>query len=180
VKTLEHIHDAAADLYWLAFLLTGHSQLSVDLTLEALDFGSAGKSVLSLLARSRRAVIAKALAAMRDELTASACRMRSPHHETAIIPDRTWSLDPSTTKVQLEHALLAIDMFPRCAVLLTVFEGMRPDEAAALLDSEPDLVQEGRMAGLRNMTSILSTMQSRPPTKLRESDTLPLVALERL
>ena len=33
-----------ADLYWLAFLLTGHSGLSVEVTLEALDFHEGANS----------------------------------------------------------------------------------------------------------------------------------------
>ena len=37
MQTLEQATKRASGLYWLAFLLTGHRGLSVDVTLEALE-----------------------------------------------------------------------------------------------------------------------------------------------
>jgi len=38
MQTLGPGNDRAANLYWLAFLLTGHPERSLDLAIDALDF----------------------------------------------------------------------------------------------------------------------------------------------
>ena len=147
--------------YWLAYLLTGNQGLSVDVTLEALDFPDDVNPFFSawMLAWSRRVFIAKALAAIRGELAASARRTASKRAEKAALPARNWTLDRDTPKVQLDSALLAIDVFPRCALLLSVFEGMSLDDVAILLDGERDLVRKAQMIGLRELTRNLARMQ---------------------
>ena len=75
------------------------------------------------------------------------------------LPPRNWVLDRHTTKVQLERALLAIDTFPRCAVLLSFFEGMSLDDAATLLDADRTLVRKAQLTGLRELTRNLARMQ---------------------
>jgi hypothetical protein len=124
-------------IYRLAFLLTGHREPSFDLTVDALDFQDESNPFFStwMLAWSRRVFIAKALAAIRDEL------------------------DRDMAKVGLESALLAIDVFPRCALLLSVFEGMPLEDVAILLDGEMDLVRKAQMIGLRDLTRNLARIQ---------------------
>ena len=56
------------------------------------------------------------------------------------------------TKSDLERALLSIDLFPRAAVLLLLFEGVPLQDAAVLLDAEPDLVRKGQAAGVVELT----------------------------
>ena len=145
-------------LYWLAFLLTGHRGLSADVTLEAIAFPDDANPFFSawMLAWSRRVFIAKALAGIRDELARSARRTASKDAEKAALPPRNWSLDGDTTKAQLENALLAIDVFPRCALLLSVFEGVTLEDVAILLNSERDLVQKAQTIGLRELTRNLA------------------------
>jgi hypothetical protein len=63
-----------------------------------------------------------------------------------------------TTKVQLESALLAIDVFPRCALLLSVFEGMSLEDVGILLNSERDLVRTAQMIGLLELTRNLARL----------------------
>ena len=156
-------------LYWLAFLLTGHRGLSADVTLEAIAFPDDANPFFSawMLAWSRRVFIAKALAAIRDELARSARRTASKDAEKAALPPRNWSLDGDTTKAQLENALLAIDVFPRCALLLSVFEGMSLEDVEILLDSERDLVRTAQMIGLLELTRNLARLQgwTSTPTK---------------
>jgi len=112
-----------------------------------------------MLAWSRRLVIAKALAAIRNELSASTRRTASIRPEKPALPPPTWALDSDTTKVELERALLAIDVFPRCALLLSVFDGVPVKDAAILLDSDPDLVRKGQAIGLQELTRNLARMQ---------------------
>jgi len=148
-------------IYWLVFLLTGHRELSVDVTLETVALPHDASPFFSawMLAWSRRVFIAKALAAIRDELAESARRTASKRAEAAELPARKWTLNRDTTKAQLESALLSIDMFPRCALLLSVFEGVSLEDAAILLNSERDLVQKAQTIGLRELTRNLARLQ---------------------
>jgi len=169
MPTLGQVNKGAADprfagpfgIYWLAFLLTGRREPSIAVALEALDGPDCANSFFAtwMLAWSRRVVIAKALAAIRGELAASAGRTASRRGEKAALPPRNWSLDGDTTKGQIERALLAIDMFPRCALLLTVFERVSIEDAAILLDGDRDLVRKAQTIGLRELTLNLARMQ---------------------
>jgi len=147
--------------YWLAFLLTGNPGLSVDVTLEAVASRDDANPFFSawMLAWSRRVFIAKALAGIRSELARSARRTASRRAEKAVLPPRNWTLDQDTMKVQIESALRAIDVFPRCALLLSVFEGVSPEDVAILLNSERDLVRKAQMIGLRELTLNLARIQ---------------------
>jgi hypothetical protein len=150
MQTSEQIRNSVAELYWLVFLLTGQRGLSQILTQDVLSSpGCPGAS-------SRRTAVTKAFAAVRRELALSVVRLGSKKFEMTGIPPRTWSLDPDTTKVQLENALLAIDIFPRWALLLTVFERLGLEEASTLLDADRELVQQGRVAGLLDLTRNLA------------------------
>ncbi len=161
MQTLELSDRPAADLYWLAYLLTGEREPSVNLVIEVLDFDDGGSVFFSdwMRAWSRRLVIARALASVREELAASARRTQAERFEKTSLPARGWTLDARTTKSQLERALLAIDVFPRCAVLLTAFEGLSLEDTAVLLDTGRELVRKGRMAGFRELTRNLALGQ---------------------
>jgi len=148
------------ELYWLAFLLTGHRERSVDAVTEALDFADGANPFFRnwMVAWARRLVIAKALLAIREELAAS---IRRPDWltEAYALPPGSWSLAANTTKLRLEDALLAIDVFPRCALLLMVFERVWLEDAATLLNSDPDLVRKAKSIGLRALTHNLARKQ---------------------
>src|SRR3954463_10058756 len=120
MQTLEQSYKRAAEHYRLAHLLTGEETASGEVTLAALDLADDTNSFFStwMLDWSRRIVIAKALAAIRVDLAASARGIASTRVEDAVLPPRTWALRDGTTPAQLERALLAIDVFPRCALLL--------------------------------------------------------------
>jgi DNA-directed RNA polymerase specialized sigma24 family protein len=105
-----------------------------------------------MLAWSRRLVIARALAAVREDLAASARRTALSRAERSALPPRSWALHRDTTKSDLERALLSIDLFPRAAVLLLVFEALPLQDAAILLDAEPNLVRKAQTAGIRQLT----------------------------
>jgi DNA-directed RNA polymerase specialized sigma24 family protein len=70
-----------------------------------------------------------------------------------------WTLHPDTAKTDLERALLSIDVFPRAALLLSVFEEMAIPDAAVLLDANPELVKKAQAIGLRQLTSNLARTQ---------------------
>jgi len=166
MQTLGQMYQSAADggpfrTYWLAFLLTGHREPSVHVAIQAIESEDGANSFFSTWMRawSRRVVIAKALAAIRGELAASASRTAARHAEKTVLPPRNSALDPETARVQIERVLLAIDLFPRCALLLLVFERVSLEDAAILLDVNPNLVRKAQVIGLRELTSQLATMQ---------------------
>jgi hypothetical protein len=164
------IKKAAADLYWLAFLLTGRRDISIDIAANAAASQDYANSFFADWMRGwqRRLVIAGALTAVHDELADSARRTQIAHGDSSATP-RNWSLSPNTTKADLERALLAIDLFPRAAVLLLVFEGLRIADAAILLNADPDLLKDAQVIGLRELTANLATTEgsavSAPPER---------------
>src|SRR5579883_1648382 len=83
-----------ADLYRLAFLFTGRSDVSIDIAVDAaLEHDS-----------SRRVVITEALSAMRSELWDSARRMEHTAMNRCTASDSGYSITPETTKAQFEDA----------------------------------------------------------------------------
>jgi DNA-directed RNA polymerase specialized sigma24 family protein len=155
--------NRAARLYRIAFLLTGDRARSVEVTLEAIDFDDGTNSFFSswLLAWSQRLVIAKALAGIRQELTESARRTASVRIEKIAFPSRNPVLDADAdlTEGQFQSALLEIDLFPRCALVLTTFEGMSEEDAAILLNGDRGLVRKARIVGLQELTRNLARMR---------------------
>ena len=164
-QTNEQVTDPRAAgpvrIYWLAFLLTGQREPSLDLAIEVLDSPGGEQSFFStwMLSWSRKVVIAKALNLIRDELAASARRTASASGGNQA--PANWSLDPNTNKYQLERALLAIDVFPRCALVLSVFEGAPLADVAILLGVDEDLARRGQAAGLLELTNNLAGMQGK-------------------
>ena len=148
---------AAADLYWLAFLLTGRPDISIDIAADAAGSEDQKNPFFAGWMRGwyRRLVIAKTLAAIHDELAESARRTTTARFTTHSVP-KNWVLSPDVTKADLERALLAIDLFPRAAVLLLVFEGVRIADAVPLLDAKGDLLKKAQAIGLSELTANLA------------------------
>lgn len=148
--------------YWLAFLLTGARDISIDVAADAALSQVAANPFFATCIRAwtRKIVIAKAVSAIRDELRASVHRT-----ELARVPGpaplQKWSLPASATKTQIEQALLAVDLFPRAAVLLSIFEGMSIADAATILDADVTLVRKAQAIGLRELTNNLAGMRTR-------------------
>jgi DNA-directed RNA polymerase specialized sigma24 family protein len=172
-KRSEHGTKDVTSLYWLAFLLTGASDISIDVAAATALSQAAVNPFFATWIRawSRKIVIAKAVSAIRDELRASVHRTgraRVP----GPAPLQKWSLPASTTKTQIEQALLAVDLFPRAAVLLSIFEGMSIADAATILDADVTLVRKAQAIGLRELTNNLArnedqTGLSSPPRPAR-------------
>jgi len=160
METPERVKRNVADLHWLATLLTGRPEIATELTFQAIAPAEDANAFFStwMHAWSRRIAIAKALAAVREDLARSARQMAVKGAEKFNFPRRSWTLEPETTKADLERALLRIDIFPRAAVLLLVFERVPLHDAAILLESDPNLIREGLAAGLRELTTNLAGM----------------------
>jgi len=159
------------DLYWLAFLLTGRRDMSIDIAADAAaSAGSANRFFADWMQGwRRRLVIGKALSAIRDELADSARRTERTRFKSSSIL-RNWSLSPDTTKADLERALLAIDLFPRAAVLVLVFEGIRIADATSLLDASPELLKKAQAIGLSELTANLAGTRAAASSVRRKWD----------
>jgi DNA-directed RNA polymerase specialized sigma24 family protein len=156
------IHNDVVDLYWLAFLLTGRRDTSVDIAADAAASQDDANPFFAgwMHGWQRRLVIGKALTVIHDELADSARQTETARFNGSFRPPRNWSLGPDTTKADLERALLAIDLFPRAALLLLVFEGVRMTDAATLLDAKPELLKKAQAIGLRELTANLAATQA--------------------
>ena len=133
------------ELYRLAWLLTGQSEASIRIAVAGLGW-------------PRRVVMAGALEWIRQELAVSARKLGEQSASLA----GEWDADSGSASCQLERALLAMDVFPRCVLVLTVFERVSVGDAAVMLDMSPDLVRKGQRIGLRELTRKLILHREEP------------------
>ncbi len=146
------------NLSWLAFLLTGDRTLSVDTEVEALGRKDLASPFFEnwMVAWRRKLFIAEALAAVNSLMSASVLRTKARHseylREMQSLPPLDWSLDTDEDKLELERALLAIDVFPRSALLLMVFEKLSLDDVAILLNVDKQLVAAAKTIGLTELS----------------------------
>lgn len=160
--------DQGSELVWLAFLLTGDIALSGDVageTLGALDpTGPFFEPWMS--AWRRKLVITRALGKVRLPLMASACRVRLRVQNSTYgdqLPSPTWSAGREVSRAQFEDALLAIDIFPRCALLLRIFEKIRTEDAALLLNADKELVESATATALNELAWNIAIGQNWSP-----------------
>jgi hypothetical protein len=150
------MHESIADnsvvtgLYWLALILTGCEAISVNVTAEVLSTKSGNL---------RRAVVAQSVAAKESELRWARDRYQR-QAEYGLESELRMGLDTMPEFFEVRDALLAVDLFPRHALLLTVFEGFSVRDAARCLDANEQSIRDGRGDGLvalaQNMTPVLS------------------------
>jgi len=142
------------DLYWLAYLLTGNRGTSFQAAVEAAELREGASPLFAewVLRWSRKIAIAKSIGAIREELRTSARRTEiAAIHDDVRLP-RDWNLSSDTNKIQLEQALLTIDVFPRCALVPSTFEGLPLEDVATLLNEDRELVKTARAIGLEQLT----------------------------
>jgi DNA-directed RNA polymerase specialized sigma24 family protein len=153
---MELFRQHMAELYWLAFLVTGDQEQSVDAFTDAVQFDEPAPAFRgSMLSWARKLVIVAALDGVRSEVRDSKRRAQlaakhcgSSHCLIATVPIQVEHL----TKSDLEQALLAIDVFPRCALLLTFFEGLSVNDVSILLDADWELVEAAQVEGAIELT----------------------------
>jgi hypothetical protein len=148
-RTIEDLRTEAVDLYWVCFVLTGHQHLSIEIAADvvAQDYPNRFFSE-RMQGWSRRSALAKALEAIRQELTESARRTDiARDEETSALP--ALSVNEEISKTDIEEALFGIDLFPRAALVLLVFEKIRIADAITLLDADAALIRKAQVIGLR-------------------------------
>jgi hypothetical protein len=128
--------EQSSELFSLAFLLTGDTERSVEAFDRALDYDETENP--------RELIIGEALGTMATELRTSRQRTAKraedePAGETKL--QRRLPEQPRIAREEFEEAVISIDAFPRCAMLLTIFEGMSIRAASALLHADEALTR---------------------------------------
>jgi hypothetical protein len=156
MRGTEQDYKHLADLYWLAFLLTGDQEVSVAMVIEEFESleDSCALRCPSIRAKMRKSIIEKALTAVGVEAgeTVSASSSRSL---TPVAPTRAGRHGVRISWEQLKAALLHLDLFSRRILLLTVFQGYTLQEAAGLLTRDVTLVADVRSIALLELTRFL-------------------------
>jgi DNA-directed RNA polymerase specialized sigma24 family protein len=170
---LYHLFEEhSSELYWLAFLLTGDREQSVQAFTRAFELENGANPVFRqfMVSWARKLVIAASLATIETELRESACRTADTDDQDSAqlagpLLSHAWMGDGHMTKLELERAVLAIDAFPRCALLLTVFEHLSIEDAASLLNTDEAALKLAQSAGFIQLTrNIASGRGWRPAT----------------
>ena len=160
------VDQFGSELCWLAFLITDDWHLSVEAVVGVLDLEDMDNQFSPewTLLWARRLVAAASVAAISRDLLRSARRTAEAAGTDATVLTgplaQMWTGPPTPTRAELEKALLAIDTFPRCAVLLTVLEGMSIEDAVLLLNVDEGLVRGARNLGLVELVRNIALSQS--------------------
>jgi hypothetical protein len=147
------------ELYWLAYLLTGNEDCGVHAFSNAIDLDEQVNVVFDGFMNrwARKLIVVEALGAIEAELRRSIARVARTAGEE-IPAGARWMPSRDIAKKEFEEAVIAIDAFPRCAMLLTLFEGMSIREAAILLHADDALTGAAGRIGivllLRNLVGI--------------------------
>ena len=163
--------DLGSELVWLAFLLTGDMSLSGDVVGEALDACDQRDPTIPFFeqwvsAWCRNLVIARALDEVRVALTASACRVSLRVQNSTYrvqLPSPAWSAGREVSRAQFEEALLAIDIFPRCSLLLRIFEKIPVEDVALRLNADKELVESATAIALNELALNIAIGQDWSP-----------------
>lgn len=154
----------------LAFWLTGDPAATIDAVAEALDGHDAADGFFQALMTvwARKLVIAKALGAVHSQLAASIHRTRirsagvPPDWDS--LPPPAWTARHEVTRAYIDKALLAIDLFPRCTLLLLVFEKLSLDDVSTLLNADKELVKKAEEIAFTELTRNIALEQGWAPT----------------
>jgi len=145
----------AAELYRLSFLLTGDRNQSAEALTRTFAVEDSPNPVFRgfMLSWARKLAIVQALAAIDTELRESMIRSQEPGPAASqFLPSPKWILDRSVTSDEFHRAVLALDVFPRCALLLTIFERLSVTDTALLLNAEADVVKRAQARALVELT----------------------------
>jgi hypothetical protein len=154
-KTPYHpLEKNCSDLYWLAFLITADQDKSVRAFTSAFEGSSVSQQLAS--SRTRERLVEASLGAIEFDLRKSALQTlwEQDLPEMDRLPTRFWLAAPAPA--ELRRAMLNIAVFPRCALVLTVFEHMHVHRASRLLHVDAELVRIGQRLGAIGLTRNLA------------------------
>ena len=162
------LQEQKSELLWLVLLLTGDPTLSLETVTGTPDSHDDSSPFFRewLVTWSRKLVIARALGAVEFGMAASirSLEARQERNSPATeLPPASWSATHEVSRTHLERALIAIDIFPRWVLLLTVFEKVSLDDVAVLLNADRQLVNTARTIGLMELARNVAIEQGWKP-----------------
>ena len=89
----------------------------------------------------------------------------------------SWKRRPTIAKQEFEDVVIAIDAFPRCAMLLTIFEGMSTKAASVLLNEDEALTRKAQRIGIVELTRNLAGDSGRDPYPETGRNPVPVLSL---
>lgn len=146
--------EHTARLYRLAYLITADAELSAQAVGAALNFEQTDLKVRTF------ALVAAACNRIAPQLKQSILLFQEALRNGLEIGAKALSKmrsapEPLTTS-HVERALLAMDVFQRSVVLLTVLERFSDSEASKALSIDPQLIKVARAQGLVSLTQNVS------------------------
>ena len=161
--------EHGAELYWLAYLLTGDPEQGFAAFTRSLNFEDSANPVFRgfMISWARKLIIGEALSGIRPQLRDSLRRLQTEPWRHGPLPSEAFAVRPGVDRAEFERAVLAIDVFPRCAVLLTVFERLSVTQAALLLNTHVDLVKQAQRRGLIELTRNLAIGRGWDPSSAK-------------
>jgi hypothetical protein len=154
------VEQRRSELLSLAYLLTGDADVSLAAVAEMRGGGGFFDDWMEGWAR--RVAVSKALSGVHSQLAASIARARqAARREAADCGCRLEAkgVDRGVTEAQLRDALFALDLFPRCALVLAVYERMPFADVAVLLGVEEKFLATVLGASARELSRNLATGQ---------------------
>jgi len=174
---MEIFEQHSSELYSLAFLLTGNVDKGVEAFNRALDFEEENPTFGDFMkAWARKLIIVEALGTIRTELRMSRQRVaRAAEDEPS--GNAKWTRRPYIGREEFEEAVIAIDALPRCAMLLTIFEGMSIEAASLLLNEDKALIRKAQQIGIVELTRALAGDGGRDPYREAGRNPVPVLSL---
>jgi hypothetical protein len=159
MQTMTQIRHRLSNLYWLAFLLTGDREISINAAADAATSDEASNPFFSAWIGkwARKIAISKALAAIRNEIRDSAGKTRRRLAEERVPARRKAAESEGLDKAVLERALLVMDGFLRCVIVLSVLEGLGLEDVATLLDADREFIEDALTLAIHDLTRHFSS-----------------------
>jgi hypothetical protein len=176
-QLIEVFEQKSSELYSLAFLITGNMDRSVEAFNRALDFDEDNPVFGKFMnAWARKLIIVEALATIKTDLRTSKQRIVRAA-EDDLTKDVRLKKRPYIAREEFEEAVIAIDAFPRCAMLLTIFEGMTVQAASVLLNEDEALTRKAQRIGIVELTRNLAGDSGRDPYPETGRNPVPVLSL---
>jgi len=166
------MNEPIFDLYWLGYLLTGDREPSVRTAIETLEMRDAANPSFRgwMVTWARKIFIAKVLGYVTPRISGPELRMRLRRLQGEPGRACTNCINHAAGKAELERALLAIDEFPRCALILRVFEKLAIEDVGVLLNANREMVKTAVAIGLIELARNLGEEgNAASPNMMREA-----------
>lgn len=150
-------------LEWLTSQITGGVVSEPDSALELLlpKEGDNATFARWIRAWSRKLAIARALGTVAGKLKVSARRMELiDSAQLRNLCRRNWRWLSSSNRVDLERDITAIDLFPKAALLLTIFERLSLVDAAVLLGVPKETVANAQARAMMQLSRAIGGRQA--------------------